>query len=358
MYTFTDRGDRSLTLRPEGTAAVARAFVGEGMHREPLPVKLWYEMPMFRYEKPQAGRYREHVQIGAEALGSAHPAVDAELIALLHGLYRDLDVPDVRLRINSLGDAEGRPAYREALTSFLAAHESALGAEERERLRLNPLRLFDSKDEAVRAIMADAPRMVDHLSPAAKEHFDEVLALLEAAGVPYELDASLVRGLDYYTHTTFEFACPHLGAQDAVGGGGRYDGLVEQLGGPSTPGVGFGAGIERIMLAMQAGAEAAGTAGADAPTVDAYVCVSDEAASATAFGAVQRLREAGFTTEWDLAGRSMKGQRKQASRLRAAVVVEAGADGLRIDGGAGEDPIPTAIDVIVTDVSSRIEARG
>ncbi|HWH15689.1 MAG TPA: histidine--tRNA ligase [Miltoncostaeaceae bacterium] len=316
MYTFTDLGGRSLTLRPEGTAPVVRAFVEHGMHKLPLPVKLWYTAPMFRYEAPQSGRQREHTQIGAEALGSDDPLLDAEVVALLHGLYATLGVPGVRLRISSLGDAEGRPAYRAALLAHLERHRGDLPEEARARMADNPMRLFDAKDAAVRAVMAEAPRILDHLTPAAQEHHAAVRAALSSAGVPWEEDPSLVRGLDYYTRTVFEFTCDRLGAQSGIGGGGRYDGLVASLGGPPTPGIGFGTGIERIVIALQE----AGRAPA-APGLDVYFAAIGTDARVEVFPVMTRLRAHGVQCDADHQGRSMKGMMRHASSLGARTVV-------------------------------------
>ena len=251
MYTFQDKGDRSLTLRPEGTAPICRAYVEHGMHKLPQPVKLWYYCPMFRYEKPQAGRYREHYQIGAEAIGSADPSVDAEVILLLAAIFAEVGVEGVTLNMNSMGDPQCRPAYVEKLREYLRGHEAELCGDCLERIDINPLRTFDCKVESCRAVLDEAPRISDHLCPECREHFDAVLALVRAAGLEPNLDFRLVRGLDYYTRTTFEFNSDRLGAQSGVGGGGRYDGLVEQVGGRPTPGVGWGSGLERIALAMR-----------------------------------------------------------------------------------------------------------
>ena len=251
MYTFTDKGDRSLTLRPEGTAPICRAYVEHGMHKLPQPVKLWYYCPMFRYEKPQAGRYREHYQIGAEAIGSADPAVDAEVVVMLAAIFAELGVEGVTLNMNSMGDPQCRPAYVEKLRDYLRGHEGDLCGDCLERIDINPLRTFDCKVESCRAVLDEAPRISDHLCPECREHFDAVLALVRASGLEPNLDFRLVRGLDYYTRTTFEFNSDRLGAQSGVGGGGRYDGLVEQIGGQPTPGVGWGSGLERIALAMR-----------------------------------------------------------------------------------------------------------
>ncbi|MCX6372166.1 MAG: histidine--tRNA ligase [Actinobacteria bacterium] len=338
MYTFVDKGERSLTLRPEGTAPICRAYVEHGMHKLPQPVKVWYHCPMFRYEKPQAGRYREHYQIGAEAIGSAAPAVDAEVIALLAAIFAELGVGGVTLNMNSMGDATCRPAYVEMLRDYLRRREGELCGDCLERLDLNPLRTFDCKVQRCRAVLDEAPRIVDHLCPECLEHFDTVLALVKRAGLEPHLDFRLVRGLDYYTRTTFEFNSDRLGAQSGVGGGGRYDGLIEQIGGAPTPGVGWGSGLERIALAMRDQPLPSG-----AP--DVYVVSFSDAARAAAFGVVQDLRGAGLVAELDLAGRSPKGQLKQAGRSGARFAAllgldETGADGVRLrtmDGGGEED---------------------
>ena len=338
MYTFPDKGGRSLTLRPEGTAPICRAYVEHGMHKLPQPVKLWYYCPMFRYERPQAGRYREHYQFGAEAIGSADPAVDAEVIALLGALFDELGVEGVRLNMNSMGDAACRPRYVALLREYLRGHEAALCGDCRERLELNPLRTLDCKVPSCRAVLDEAPRIGDHLCPECRDHFDTVLALVERAGLEPHPDFRLVRGLDYYTRTTFEFNSDRLGAQSGVGGGGRYDGLVEQIGGLPTPGVGWGSGLERITLAMR-----------DQPlppsTPDAFIVSFADEARATAFGIAQDLRAAGLAVDLDLAGRSPKGQLKQAGRRGAALAVLVGLDELgpglvrlhAMDGGGEED---------------------
>ncbi len=312
MYTFEDRGGRSLTLRPEGTAGVVRAFVEHGMHKLPLPVKLWYTGPMFRYEAPQSGRFREHTQIGAEVIGSDDALLDAEVIALLAGIYAALGVPDVRLRISSLGDDATRGPYRRELLGYLTRHADALPDDARQRMSENPMRLFDSKDPAVAAVMADAPRIADALSDTAAAHYARVRGALDAIGIAYAQDPGLVRGLDYYTHTVFEFTCDRLGAQSGIGGGGRYDGLVEELGGPALSGVGFGTGIERIVLALDA-------AGVTAPpvTVDIYFAAVDEQSRLEAFAMMARLRARGRSCEADRAGRSLKGMMRHAASVGA-----------------------------------------
>jgi len=312
-YTFEDRGGRSLTLRPEGTAGVSRAFVTHGMHREPAPVKLWYSASMFRYEKPQAGRLREHEQLGCEAMGSELPAVDAEVIAVQAGIYRDLALPDLTLNLNSVGSGEARAAYREALLAYLEPHASELDRDSRERLALNPLRILDSKDPRTREIVAGAPTLPDFLTEGDREHFTSLRRMLDAAGIDHIVDPMLVRGLDYYTRTVWEFTSSALGAQSTVGAGGRYDGLVELLGGPATPAVGFGTGIERIVLCLEAMGQVEEGTG-----LDAFLVVDPadgEEALVAAFGAVQRMRTAGLRVEIDLLGRSLNAQGKRAAKL-------------------------------------------
>jgi histidyl-tRNA synthetase len=342
MYTFVDKGERSLTLRPEGTAPICRAYVEHGLHKWPQPVKVWYYCPMFRYEKPQAGRYREHYQIGAEAIGSADPAVDAEVIALLAAIFAELGVEGVTLNMNSMGDPACRPAYVEKLRGYLHGREGELCGDCLERVELNPLRTFDCKVASCRAVLDDAPRIGDHLCADCREHFDTVLALVRAAGLEPRLDYRLVRGLDYYTRTTFEFNSDRLGAQSGVGGGGRYDGLVEMIGGAATPGVGWGSGLERITLAMREQALPQ-----SAP--DVFVVSFTDEARPVAFDLAQQLRGAGLSAELDLAGRSPKGQLKQAGRSGAAFAAfcgleELGSDTVRLramDGG-GEEDVPAA----------------
>ena len=249
MYTFDDGGGRSLTLRPEGTAPVCRAYIEHGMHKLPQPVKFWYLSSFFRAEAPQRGRYRQFWQVGAEAIGSAGPETDAELILLLADLLEALGVREVRLRLSSLGTPETRLAYREELGRYLRQHEDRLSDEVRSRIDLNPMRAFDASDHGTREVMQDAPTLLERLADEDAAHFEQVKSLLDDAGVRYELDPTLVRGLDYYTRTVFEFTSDALGAQSGVGGGGRYDGLMEQLDGPPTPASGWAAGVERMLLA-------------------------------------------------------------------------------------------------------------
>ncbi|HEY3760098.1 MAG TPA: histidine--tRNA ligase [Solirubrobacteraceae bacterium] len=351
MYTFEDGGGRSLTLRPEGTAPVCRAYVEHGMHKLRQPVKLWYLSSFFRYERAQAGRQRQFWQVGAEALGSQEPAVDAESIVLLAELLGELGISGgLRLRLSSLGSRESRADYGERLRAHLRAHEDELALEVVERIDLNPLRAFDSEHEGTRAVMASAPRLLDFLGVEDAEHFAEVRALLDAAGVAYEVDSTLVRGLDYYTRTVFEFTSTALGAQSGVGGGGRYDGLVEQLGGPATPGMGWAAGIERILLAGQLPASGA-------RAVDLYIAFENdgmgplEGAPAglrrgdarAAFGVLSVARGAGLTAQMELAGRSLKNQLGQANKLgaRYVAIVGAGESTLKDMQGGGQETIAT-----------------
>lgn len=314
MFNFTDQGGRELTLRPEGTAPVCRAYIEHGMQSLAQPVKLWYSGPFFRHERPQAGRFRQFHQFGAEAIGSDSPLVDAELILLLSDVLAELGVEGQRLRLGSLGSPAARAAYTEELTAYLRSHEAELSKEVVARLDVNPLRAFDSDDEGTRKVMAEAPKLLDRLDAADAAHFERVRELLDANGVAYEIDPGLVRGLDYYTRTVFEFESDKLGAQSALGGGGRYDGLVEQLGGAPTPAAGWAAGIERVALAMEAG---------EPPRADAFI-VADDASRDAALALATELRRAGLRADLDLAERSFKGQMKQADRVRArhAVILE------------------------------------
>jgi len=315
MFSFEDQGGRNLTLRPEGTAPIVRAYLEHGMQKLAQPVKLWHWGPYFRHERPQSGRFREFNQIGAEAIGSDSPLVDAELIILLDELFRGLALPGIRLRLGSLGSADSRVAYREELKAYLRGRQKELAPSVRERIDLNPMRAFDSDDPGTRQVMEEAPTMLERLSEDDAEHFTAVRAVLDSAGIAYQLDPTLVRGLDYYTRTVFEFESDRLGAQAALGGGGRYDGLVERLGGPATPACGWAAGIERIVLALDE--EEGGNA------IDVFVAASPDRRE-RAFALVRELRRAGLRAELDLADRSLKGQMKQADRLgaRAAIVLD------------------------------------
>jgi histidyl-tRNA synthetase len=306
MYSFEDAGGRSLTLRPEGTAPVVRAYAEHGMHKAPQPVKLWYLGPFFRQEKPQAGRFRQFWQVGAEAIGSDDPAVDAETIVLLHALIRELGVEGVNLRLGSLGTPETRADYREQLIAYLRANEDRVSPEVRARIDLNPLRAFDADDPGTRDVMQGAPLLLDQLTAEDAEHFAEVRARLEAAEIPYVIDPTLVRGIDYYTRTLFEFTSDVLGAQSAVGGGGRYDRLAQELGLGATPGIGWAAGVERLLLAGEQRPE-------PEPVTDLYVAGT----GVPAFALAAEARRAGLNVQQELAGRSRKGQMKQASRIGA-----------------------------------------
>jgi len=321
MFTFEDMGGRSLTLRPEGTAPTVRAYLEHGMQKWPQPVKLRYHGPFFRHEAPQAGRYRQFTQIGAEAIGSDDPSLDAEIIVLLDELLKG--VRGLRLRVGSLGMPETRREYSDELRAYLKQHEAELSDEVRARMDANPLRAFDSDHRGTQAVMEDAPRLLDRIAPDDAEHFAEVRALLDAAGLSYEVDPTLVRGLDYYTRTVFEFTSDALGAQSGVAGGGRYDLLSEQLGGPHVPGVGFAAGVERILLA--GGHKETGDTGAEV-----FIACEGDADRSLMFRLLSDLRREGVRADMEQAGRSIKGQLKQANRLGAAKVIIVTPDELRV----------------------------
>jgi histidyl-tRNA synthetase len=319
MYTFKDRGRRSLTLRPEATAPICRAYLQHGMHREPQPVKLYTLGPMWRYDRPQRGRYREHWQLSVEAIGSDDPAVDAELIQFYDELLRRLGIGDYVLELNSIGDENCRPAYIEQLRAWLDEHDSELDDEARAKRQTTPLRVFDVKSERVQAALAQAPKIGEALCDACREHFEQVRAFLDAVGVRYELRPTLVRGLDYYTRTTFEFKDEAIGAQDSICGGGRYDGLIEAIGGSPTPAIGFGAGIERLLLSL-------GDVEAEPEGIDVFFVAADGADRRALAAALAELRRRDISADMDYAGRSVKGQHTQASRLgaRRVEVVEPG----------------------------------
>ena len=318
MYTFADRGERSVTLRPEGTAGVMRAVIEHGLDRGALPVKLCYAGPFFRYERPQAGRYRQLQQVGVEAIGVDDPALDAEVIAVADAGFRSLGLDGFRLEITSLGDDACRPQYRELLQEFLFGLD--LDEATRERAALNPLRVLDDKRPAVKALTADAPVMLDHLSDAAKAHFDTVLAHLDALGVPYVINPRLVRGLDYYTKTTFEFIHDGLGAQSGIGGGGRYDGLMAQLGGQDLSGIGFGLGVDRTMLALRAEGKAVGDAG----RCEVFGVPLGERAKLELATLAAALRGAGVRVDMAYGDRGVKGAMRAADRSGARLALVAG----------------------------------
>jgi histidyl-tRNA synthetase len=331
MYELTDKGGRRLGLRPEGTASVVRAYV---QHRPTPPWKVWYVAPNFRYERAQKGRYRQHWQLGVEALGVEDPDIDVEVIALLADFYRDLGLTDSRLLLNSMGDAETRPRYVDALRAHFERHGASLGDEFRERVAANPLRVLDSKVEEWQDVIASAPQLPEHLSDASATQFEAVQAGLRALDIDFELAPRLVRGFDYYTATTFEFQSDALdAAQNALGGGGRYDGLAEEMGGPPTPGIGFGTGIERIVLALEA-------AGVPAPAPPTEVFVVDglgDAGGTTVGVLVAALRADGFAVDRAYGGRSVKAQWKAADRSGARVAVMVGRDELARDAVAVKD---------------------
>jgi histidyl-tRNA synthetase len=317
MYSFDDGGGDSITLRPEGTAPVCRAYLEHGMHKWPQPVKLWYLGAYFRAERPQHGRYRQFWQVGLEAIGSDDPAVDAESVLLLAELLEALKV-SARLRISSLGTPETRAEYRGELQAYLRAHEHELSGDVRDRIDLNPLRAFDADHAGTRQVMAGAPLLLDRLTDDDREHFEIVKRLLDATGLAYEVDPTLVRGLDYYTRTVFEFTSDTEGF--GVGGGGRYDGLIEQLGGPHTPGMGWAAGVERMLLA----APPAPTA---PPPLDLYVAAVKPEFRESAFRLAAEARRAGHSAQVELGGRSVKGVFKQADCAGARYVAILGDEG-------------------------------
>jgi histidyl-tRNA synthetase len=342
MFSFEDQGGRSLTLRPEGTAPVARAYIDAGMHKDPQPVKLWYVGPFFRQERPQKGRYRQFTQLGAEAIGSEDPSLDAEVILLLHEYLERIGAGGLRLKLSSLGNPDTRREYLEALKSYLRAHEDAVSDEVRTRIDLNPLRAFDANDPATKEVMARAPLLLDRLAADDAEHFARVREFLDDAGVPYDIDPTLVRGLDYYTRTVFEFESAMLGAQSGIGGGGRYDLLIEQLGGQPTPGVGWAAGIERMLLASRE----------ESPSLPVEVFVAvDGGDPRTAFKLVTELRGKGVTAAMEQAGRSLKGQLRQAGRLGADAVAIVGPESIRVRAGGSEQEV-TGVDAAVAAIEA------
>ncbi len=321
MYTFTDRGGRSLTLRPEGTAGVVRAYLEHGMASWPQPVRLYYIAPMFRYDRPQKGRYRLHHQFGAEVLGSSSPLADVEVLSLPVRLVQALGLTEVVVRLNSIGDPVCRPAYLERLRAYLRPARDRLCEDCRRRLETNPLRVLECRQAGCQTVVRDAPRITEHLCPDCRAHFDQVKELFGLLQIPYVEDPFIVRGLDYYTRTAAEVHSGRLGgAQHQILGGGRYDGLAQQLGGPPVPGVGFGLGLERLLLVLEAeGLEVPQAAGADG--VDVYVAAVGEAAGREAFRLLDRLRTAGLRAVGDVADRGLRAQMKQADRVGARFAV-------------------------------------
>jgi histidyl-tRNA synthetase len=313
-YTFSDRGGRSLTLRPEATAPICRAYVQHGLHREAQPQKLYTVGPMWRYDRPQRGRYREHWQLSVEAIGTDDPAIDAEVIQLYSELLRRVGVTGYVLELNSIGDAKCRPAYLEQLAKWLDEHEEELDDEARAKRLTSPLRVFDVKSERVQALLRDAPKIGESLCEECREHFARVREYLDAYGVNYQLTPTLVRGFDYYTRTTFEFKDEAIGAKETICGGGRYDGLIEAIGGPPTPGIGFGAGIERLLLSI-------GSDRTEPLRIDVFFVCERDSERARILPLLAELRRRGLRADMDYAGRSTKGQLTQASRLGAGWTV-------------------------------------
>jgi histidyl-tRNA synthetase len=318
MYTFEDRGGRSITLRPEGTAGVMRSVIEHGLDRGQLPVKVWYSGQFFRAERPQAGRYRQFYQVGIEAIGLDDPAIDAEVIAIADAGFKALGLKQYRLEITSLGDAESRAAHRVDLLKFIATLD--LDEATAERAAINPLRLFDDKRDEMKRAMADAPLLINYLSDSSRAHFEQVIAYLEALQVSYTLNPRMVRGLDYYTGTTFEFVHELLGAQSGIGGGGRYDGLMEQLGGQSLSGIGFGLGVDRALLA----AEAEEVIGPDAFVSDLFIIPLGENAKLQALTIATELRAKGKRVEIAFGDRALKGAMKGADKSGAMHVIVLG----------------------------------
>ncbi len=318
MYTFEDRGGRSITLRPEGTAGVMRSVIEHGLDRGQLPVKVWYSGQFFRAERPQAGRYRQFYQVGIEAIGLDDPAIDAEVIAIADAGFKALGLKKYRLELTSLGDAQSRAAHRVDLLKFIATLD--LDEATAARATINPLRLFDDKREEMKKAMENAPLLIDYLTSESRDHFNQVISYLDALNISYVLNPRMVRGLDYYTGTTFEFVHELLGAQSGIGGGGRYDGLMEQLGGQSLSGIGFGLGVDRALLA----AEAEGVIGADAFVSDLFIIPLGEAAKVQALTLASSLRLKGKTVEIAFGDRALKGAMKGADKSGATYVIVIG----------------------------------
>jgi len=336
MYTFKDRSDRPLTLRPEGTAPICRAYIEHGMHREPQPVKAYTIAPMYRYTAPGKGRYREHWQLSVEALGSSDPAIDAEIIQLYHEILRRLQVTKWQLHLNSIGDANCRPQYVERLNAWLDAHADILDEDARHKRATSPLQVFDVKNPALLEALQDAPKIGESLCDACREHFEQVRHRLDLLGVPYVVDPTLVRGLDYYARTTFEFIAPFENVNSAICGGGRYDGLIEAIGGPPTPGIGFGAGLERLLLALELENRTF-----EPPTLDAFFVVEDPSQRDRVLQVLAELRRVGVSADTDYAGRSLKGQMTQAGRSRArAIVIVRGDEAAIRRKGARDEAVP------------------
>ena len=323
MYTFLDKGERSITLKPEGTAGVVRSFVENSLYGAAQPTKLYYlSTPVFRYERPQAGRLREHHQFGIEAFGSPGPSIDAEVITVALSVFKALGIEGLALNINSIGCQECRPTYNDTLKAYLKDKADGLCRNCKDRMETNPLRTLDCKEAACADIVQNAPQMIDHICGDCKLHFDGLKKRLESAGIEYHINPFIVRGLDYYTKTVFEIISTGIGAQGTVCGGGRYDGLVKEIGGPPTPGIGFGLGIERLLLVL----ESLGIEMPEESACDVYVCALGDAAALKGFSLTTELRDLGIKAECDHMGRSLKAQLKYANKLGASRVVIIGED--------------------------------
>lgn len=364
MYDFKDKGDRHISLRPEGTAGVVRAFVENKLYGPEVqkPFKTYYMGQMYRYERPQSGRLREFHQIGVEAFGSDEPALDVEVIAMGMDLFKHFGINNLRLAINTLGDKETRENYRQALIDFLEPHFDELSEDSQVRLHKNPLRVLDSKDQQDQKFVADAPSILDYLTDDAKAHFETVKSLLTALGIDYEVDSTMVRGLDYYNHTIFEFMVDSkaLGhGYTTVCAGGRYNGLVEELGGPEVSGVGFGLGMERLILLM----EAEGVEFPDTRKLDAYVVGIGDAADAATLKVVQALRQQDFATDRDYLARKPKAQFKTADRLNAAYTLTLGeaelaTNTIHVKNMATGNEVSASLDDVLTDFANVIASTN
>jgi histidyl-tRNA synthetase len=321
MYTFEDKGGRSITLRPEGTAGAVRSFIESGIAGGPQPTKMYYlSAPVFRYENPQAGRLREHHQFGVEVFGAKDASIDAEVISLALNLLQELGVHNLSLNINSIGCKHCRPAYNQALKAYYTARKDQLCDTCLERLERNPLRLLDCKEQKCAQLAAEAPKMVEYLCPECEAHFQALQSYLQQLGIDFAINPKIVRGLDYYTKTVFEIISSEIGAQGTVCGGGRYDGLVGQLGGPEMPGIGFGMGIERLLMVM----ESAGVVIPEPRPLQVFLCTMGQAAREKAFQLIGQLRRAGISADMDHAARSMKAQFKYADKLGAKYTLSIG----------------------------------
>jgi histidyl-tRNA synthetase len=350
MYTFEDRDGRKITLRPEGTAGVVRAFVEHKMYADSQLTKLYYLGPMFRHERPQKGRYRQFYQIGVEAMGSTHPHVDIEILVMLHRLFDRLGITGLTLQINSLGDAACRGAYRDALRGYLKSKLPTLCSDCQRRYETNPLRVLDCKVDAEK--FGDSPVMLDHLCGPCKEHFETVENGLRKLGIPFEVNPRLVRGLDYYTRTTFELVMGHLGAQNTVAAGGRYDGLVEEVGGPSSPGIGFALGVERAVSLMD-------MKDLQPPRPVLYIAALGSEAVSLAMPVIHALRNAGIRVESDYSGSSLKSQMKKADKSGAAFTLIIGEQEIRTGNAVlrnmqTKEQVPVSLSTIVEEIQSKL----